>query len=93
VDTTDLPKEILEMDAPDILIVPVGDEGVLSPSDAHKLAVKLEAKIVIPILFDEKSVKIFLKEAGAEGTRAVDKLTLKAKDVSDKQNEVVILTA
>lgn len=92
VDTIDLPKELLEMDAPDILIVPIGGEGTLSPADAQKLAVKLEAKMVIPVFADEKSTKIFLKEAGAEGTKPVDKLTLKAKDVVDKQNEVVVLS-
>ena len=91
-DTTDLPAELLEMDAPDILIVPIGGEGTLSPSDAQKLAVKLEAKMVIPVFTDEKTAKIFLKEAGTEGTKEVDKLTLKAKDVADKQNEVVILS-
>lgn len=91
-DTLDLPKEVLEMDAPDILIIPIGGEGTLSPSDAQKLAVKLEAKIVIPVLGDEKSTKTFLKEAGAEDVKPVDKLTLKSKDVADKQNEVVVLS-
>lgn len=86
-----LPKELLELDAPDILIVPVG-EGVLSPSEAQKLAVKLEAKIVIPILHDDKSLKIFLKESGSEGTSADEKLTVKPKDVVGKENEVVVLS-
>ncbi|KKW45376.1 MAG: Zn-dependent hydrolase of the beta-lactamase fold-like protein [Candidatus Kaiserbacteria bacterium GW2011_GWA2_58_9] len=49
----DLPAEVLEMDSPDILIVPVGGAGALSPAEAQKLAVKLEAKIVIPVLHDE----------------------------------------
>jgi L-ascorbate metabolism protein UlaG (beta-lactamase superfamily) len=76
-----------------VLIVPVGGEGVLDPAAAQKLAVKLEARIVIPILFDDKSLKQFLKEAGAEGTKSVDKLTIKKKDVADKENEVVVLSA
>lgn len=88
---SDLPKELLEMDAPDILIVPVGGSGVLSPSDAQKLAVKLEAKIVIPVHYDAKSLKVFLKEAGEEDVKPVDKLTLKSKDVVGKENEVVVL--
>lgn len=88
----DLPPEIVEMDAPDILIVPVAGAGVLSPSEAQKLAVKLEAKIVIPVLHDEKSLKQFLKEAGEE-VKPVDKLTLKARDVVGKENEVVVLTS
>lgn len=90
---TQLPPEVMEMDAPDVLIVPVGDNGMLSPADAQKLAVKLEAKIVIPILFDDKTLKTFLKEAGAEDTKPLDKLTIKLKDVADKENEVVILSS
>ncbi len=90
---TQLPADLLEMDAPDVLIIPVGDDGVLNPAEAHKLAVKLEAKIVIPILASEKTLKLFLKEAGAEGTKPVDKLTIKPKDVQGKENEVVILSS
>ncbi|MEN9413366.1 MAG: hypothetical protein RLZZ342_453 [Candidatus Parcubacteria bacterium] len=92
VSETALPAELLEMDSPDVLIIPVGGEGVLAPAEAHKLAVKLEAKIVIPILYDDKTLKQFLKEAGAEGTKAEDKLTIKKKDVVDKENEVVVLS-
>ncbi len=88
----DLPAEVLEMDAPDILIIPVGGEGTLNPSEAQKLAVKLEAKVVIPILYDDKSLKTFLKEAASEAVVPVDKLTLKARDVADKENEVVVLS-
>jgi L-ascorbate metabolism protein UlaG (beta-lactamase superfamily) len=89
----DLPHEVLEMDSPDILIVPIGGEGTLNPAEAEKLAVKLEAKIVIPILYDDKTLKTFLKEAGAEGTKPVDKLTLKPRDLAGKQGEVVVLGA
>ena len=89
----DLPSEVLEMDSPDILIIPIGGNGALSPSEAAKLAVKLEARIVIPILYDEKTLKQFLKEAGAEGTKAADKLTLKPRDVVGKENEVAVLSA
>ena len=65
---------------------------MLTPADAQKLAVKLEAKIVIPIMYDDKSLKQFLKEAGEEGTKPMDKLTIKPRDVADKQNEVVVLS-
>jgi len=91
VGTTELPKDIEDMDAPDVLIVPVGGNGALSPSDAQKLAVNMEAKIVIPIGYDEKTLKQFLKEAGAEGTKPEEKLTIKKKDVVGKANEVVVL--
>ena len=88
----DLPSEILEMDAPDILIIPVGGGGALSPSEAQKLAVKLEAKIVIPVLYDDKSLKQFLKEAG-ESVVSVEQLTLKPRDVVGKESEVVVLSS
>ncbi len=87
----DLPTEVLEMDEPDVLIVPIGGQGTLNPAEAAKLAVKLEAKIIIPILYDEKTLKQFLKESGAEGTKPVDKLTIKPRDVAGKENEVVVL--
>lgn len=89
----DLPSDLLEMDSPDVLIVPVGADGTLNAAEAAKLAVKLEAKIIIPILFDDRSLKQFLKEAGAEGVKPVDKLTIKPRDVAGKQNEVVALSA
>lgn len=93
VGTTTLPKDIEDMDAPDILIVPIGDKGALTPAQAQKLAVALEAKIVIPIAYDDKSLKLFLKEAGAEGVKPEEKLTLKKKDVAGKEGEVVVLKA
>lgn len=87
-----LPKDVLEMDAPDVLIVPVGGEGALTPAEAQKLGVQLEAKIIIPILYDEKSLKQFLKEAGTE-VKPVEKLTIKPRDLVGKENEVVVLSA
>jgi L-ascorbate metabolism protein UlaG (beta-lactamase superfamily) len=86
-------SDVMEMDSPDILILPVGGQGALSPADAAKFAVKIEAKMIIPILYDDKSLKQFLKEAGAEGVKPVEKLTLKPRDVIGKQNEVVVLSS
>ena len=87
----DLPKDVLEMDSPDVLIIPVGGAGALNPSEAQKLAVKLEARIVIPILYDDKTLKQFLKEAG-EDVKPVDKLTLKPRDLVGKESDVVVLS-
>ena len=75
----------------DILFVPVGGEGVLSPAEAYKLAVSLEPSLVIPINYDDASLKSFLKEASAQGTHAVEKLTIKKKDLEGKESEVVVL--
>lgn len=91
---TDVPSDILEMDAPDILIVPLG-EGLLNAAEAHKLSVKLEAKVTIPIQIgdSEKMIKQFLKEAGAEAVASSDKYTVKPRDVAGKTGEVVLLSS
>ncbi len=84
-----------EIDSVDILFVPIDGEGELGPSDAYKLAVGLEASIVVPMGAHMKDthIKQFLKEGGAEGTKAVDKLTIKRKDVDGKNGEIVVLSA
>jgi L-ascorbate metabolism protein UlaG (beta-lactamase superfamily) len=89
----DIPSEVFEMDSPDILIIPIGGEGTLDSAEAQKLAVKLEAKVVIPILYNSASLKTFLKESGDEAVKPIDKLTIKPKDISDKENEVVVLSS
>jgi len=80
----------------DILFVPIGGEGVLSPSDAHRIAIKREPKVIIPIHFgnvgDKDALKNFLKEGGNDGVKPVDKLTIKAKDIAGKVGEVVVLS-
>ncbi|MEK7634933.1 MAG: MBL fold metallo-hydrolase [Patescibacteria group bacterium] len=90
----DIPKETKEgIDGVDILFVPVGGDGVLSASDAYKFAVSLEPSIIIPMNFDEKSIKAFLKEGGEEGVKPIEKLTIKKKDLDGKEGEIVILQA
>ena len=56
---------------------------------AHTIA-KISPSVP-PVGYDEKSLKLFLKEAGAEGVKPEEKLTLKKKDVAGKENEVVVL--
>ena len=78
----------------DILFVPIGDEGVLSGSDANKLAAQIEPRIVIPMHYAgvaDGALKGFLKEAGEEKTTPQDKLTLKKKDLEGKEGEIVVL--
>ena len=82
-------KEII--DETDVLFIPVGnDTFLLNPYDAQKLAVSLESKLVIPMDYDEQSLPIFLKEAGAEKVDPVEKLTIKKKDIEGKLGEVVL---
>lgn len=90
---SELPKDLLEMDAPDIVFIPISGAGVLTPADAQKLAVNLEAKIVIPILYDDKTLKQFLKETGEKKAETVEKLTLKPRDLAGKEGDVIVLSA
>lgn len=79
----------------DVLFVPVGGDGVLSSAKAHELAVALEPKIIIPMhwsgMGEPKSLEAFLKDAG-NGSETVDKLTLKKKDLVDRDGSILVLT-
>jgi L-ascorbate metabolism protein UlaG (beta-lactamase superfamily) len=79
----------------DILFLPIGDDGVLDANKANKLAVTLEPKLIIPMHYGnvgmENALKKFLKEAGEEGVKPIDKLTIKKKDLDGKESEVVVL--
>ncbi len=62
---------------------------------AAKLASALEPKIIIPTLFDgpgSDKLKEFLSEAGDTKIAAVDKLSIKRKDLENKEAEVVVLS-
>ena len=91
----EIPSDILEgIGEVDILILPISGGDVLSPSDAGKIAVTLDAKLVIPVMHEgasDKQLKSFLKEAGAEEVKPIDKLTLKKKDLEGKEGDVVVL--
>lgn len=94
IDTIDLPEGAKEeLDEIDILFVPVGEKGVLSPSEASKLAARIEPRIVIPMVHDQKMLKKFIDESGNGGSKPVDKLTIKKKDLMGKAGEVMSLTA
>ncbi len=87
-----------ELDDIDILFVPIGPSansgqaaGVLDYASAYKLAVALEPKAIVPMHYTPESLKAFLKEAGVEGVKPIDKLTTKKKDLADKEGEIIVL--
>ncbi len=93
---TEFPSAAREnIDEIDVLFVPVGGDGVLTPAQAHELAVSLEPKIIIPMhwsgIGQEKALEHFLKEAG-NGSEKVDKLTLKKKDLIGRDGSILIIT-
>ncbi len=79
----------------DVLFLPIGDSGVLDAKLANKLAVSLGPKIIIPMHYGDIGVpgalKIFMKEAGEESIKPIDKLTLKKKDLDGKEGEIIVL--
>ena len=84
------------IDEIDVLFVPVGGDGVLSPAEASKLAVSLEPRIIIPMhwngMGEPQSLETFLKEEGSKNTEKVEKLTLKKKDAAEKQGAIIVVT-
>jgi hypothetical protein len=92
--STELPAQLSDVvDEVDILFIPIGDDGVFSPKEAYKVAMNLEAKVIIPMHFSstkEENLKQFIKEAGGESTMT-DKLTIKRKDIEGKEGEIIIL--
>lgn len=92
---TELSPEAREsIDGIDVLFVPVGGDGVLSPAKAHELAVSLEPRIIVPMHWSgigaPKSLDAFLKEA-ASGSEKVDKLTLKKKDLASLEGSILVI--
>jgi len=85
------PKILSEFGDIDILFLPIGGGDVLEVPQASKLAVKLEARLIIPMHYDDAALKTFLKEEGKESEKPVDKLTLKRKDVHEMSGDVVVL--
>jgi L-ascorbate metabolism protein UlaG (beta-lactamase superfamily) len=85
------PKILGSLGDIDILFVPIGGGDVLDVPAASKLAVKLEAKLIIPMHYDKAALGSFLKEIGAEDQSPADKLTIKKKDVNEMEGEVRVL--
>ena len=81
----------------DIVFVPIGGDEVLGAEDAYKIASKREPKIIIPIHFgvvgQKDALEKFLKEAEAKDVKPIDKLTIKKKDLIDKEGDVVVLAS
>jgi L-ascorbate metabolism protein UlaG (beta-lactamase superfamily) len=83
------------IDEIDILFVPVGGDGVLGASEAGKIATILEPAIIVPMhwhgMGETKALEHFLKEEG-KADETTDKLTLKKKDVADKDGAIIVIT-
>lgn len=90
----ELTSEVREgIGAPDILFVPVGGNGVLSPNEAYKLTLKLEPHVIIPMLYDDKTLNVFVSEEGEADEKPIDKLTIKKKEVEEKEGDIIVLSS
>lgn len=76
----------------DILFIPIGGGDVLEVPQASKLAVKLEAKVIIPMHYDKTALQAFLKEESSDA-KPQDKLTIKKRDLVGSSGQVVVLSA
>ena len=86
------PKILGELGDIDVLFLPIGGGDVLEVPQASKLAVKLEAHVVIPMHYDAKALTAFLKEEGTENGKPQEKFTIKKKDVVAMEGEIVVLS-
>ena len=92
IDTIELPKDFEEeLEEIDVLFIPVGAPGTLAPKDAHKLAVRLEPRMIIPMLYEKKDLDMFLKEEGKSNGNPTDKLTLKQKDLAGASGSITVI--
>ena len=87
-----LPSEVRsEMDDIGIVLVPVGD-GTLGPKEAHELVTSIEPKAIIPYAVGkEEELKAFLKAEGETGVKPTDKFTVRTKELSAMDGEVILL--
>ncbi len=92
------PEAFESLEDIDILFVPVGGDitkngasEILDPASAYKLAVSLEPALIIPMHYDVKTLKQFLKEGGEEDIKPIDKLVVKKKDLEGKEGDIVVL--
>lgn len=76
----------------DIIFIPIGQDG-LSNQMAYKMAIGSDASLIIPVGSGPEKIKSFLKEAGQDKVIAIDKLTVKKKDLAGKEGEVVLLNS
>lgn len=86
------PKILSDLGDIDILFLPIGGGDVLEVPDAAKLAVKLEAKVVLPMNYSKEALEAFLKEMDVKGSDKLDKLTIKRKDLATMSGEVMVLS-
>ncbi len=87
-----LPASVLEdLDSPDMVFVPTGDEHFIDPEAALKLVHQLRPKVVIPAYY--KKPDKFLAAAGVK-PETEEKLVFRKKDLGEGEKmRVIVLEA
>lgn len=92
-DTTTLSLEAKELlSNADMIFTPIGGGDMYSSATAYKIATSFDPNIIIPYEYTSESLSRFLKEGGQEKNEAVDKATLKRRDLDGKEGHIIVLT-
>lgn len=89
-------KEIEALGSVDILAIPAGDNGVLSPKLAAELAAMVEPRIVVPICVDDgsgqfASVEAVKRELGG-ASEETGRLKITKAQLPQEETKVIILS-
>jgi len=94
------PEQIEKIGEIDILLIPVGGGFTIDGKVAVKIAQKLEPSLIIPMHFkvsglnlDIDDEKEFCREIGGCPKKKIVKITLKKKNLVDKNMEVLLMKA
>ncbi len=93
-------EQIEEIGDIDMLMIPVGDEKLLSVKDAINLMSEIEPKITIPMMYKIPGLKeklegaeAFLKTLGIKSPEPLPKLSIKKKDLPADEAKIIVLQA
>jgi L-ascorbate metabolism protein UlaG (beta-lactamase superfamily) len=91
-------EQVEKIGAVDILMIPVGGHYTIEASQAVEIVDQLEPHLVVPMHYKIPGLKIeldgiekFLKEMGISKKTALDRLTLKKKDLVGKEMAVAVM--
>jgi len=92
-------EELKRLGNIDILMIPVGGSGVLTPSLAAEVISQIEPRVIIPMMYQTPNVKTeyatvesFCKEMGACRKEEMNKYKVSRKDLPEEDMLIVILT-
>lgn len=91
-------EQVEQIDGVDILMIPVGGTYTIDGETAVDIINQVEPRLVIPMHYKIPGltikldgVEVFLKEMGVAKKDAVDKLTLKKKDLPEEEMQVAVM--